>query len=278
MNVGLLDGFGFGIYLQYIIPVVTIFIYFTTLYFVAEKKKNYSIVDIGWGAGFVLVAIVSGIWNFLLTGTLTLTTIFIMIVTAIWGIRLSSHIYKRNHGKPEDFRYVAMRERYAKMKYPKFAAYLRIFVTQALFMFIVSLPITIGIARPILQSALLSYVLLGLGALIWIIGFIFESVGDAQLAKFIKNPANKGKIMDQGLWRYTRHPNYFGESAMWFGVGIAASSVSFGFIGLISPIVITYLLVFVSGVPLLEKAMMERPGFAEYASKTSVFIPWFPKK
>ena len=278
MGGGFGDAFAFGIYLQYIIPFLTILIYFTILYFIGEKKNNYSIVDIGWGAGFVLVALVSALWRFAMFGSVTLTAIFLIIVTAIWGIRLSSHIYKRNHGKPEDFRYVAMRERYVKMKHPKLAAYGRIFVTQALFMVIVSLPITIGIGSGRLADSLLANILLIAGATIWIVGFIFESLGDAQLAKFIKNPDNKGKIMDQGLWRYTRHPNYFGESAMWFGVGIAACSVNLGFIGLVSPIVITYLLVFVSGVPLLEKAMFQRPGFAEYASKTSVFIPWFPKK
>ncbi len=268
-----------GIY-QFIIPIAVILIYFTVLYFIGEAKKNYSIVDIGWGAGFVLVAIISLVLQILFNGfnAVTFTAIFITIVTTIWGTRLSSHIYRRNHGKPEDFRYVDMRKRYAKLKYPRLAAYARIFLTQAFFMMVIGLVVMLGISQARLVNDVLHYGFLGLGAIIWITGFLFETIGDAQLAKFIKDPQNTGKIMDQGLWRYTRHPNYFGESAMWIGVGIATLSVNFGYIGLISPAVITWLLVFVSGVPLLEKAMMKRPEFVEYASRTPIFFPWFPKK
>lgn len=267
-----------NIALQYAIPIAFIFIYFTVLYFIAEAKKNYSLVDIGWGFGFVLVAILAGTLQFLLNKFLSITAIVVIVLTAIWGLRLFYHILKRNHGKPEDFRYVAMRERYVKMNHPKLAAYARIFLTQAFFMTVIGFVIMVAIAQPRLSSDLWHYLFIGIGVLIWIIGFIFESVGDAQLAKFIKDSSNKGKIMDKGLWRYTRHPNYFGESTMWVGVGIATISVQLGFIGLISPLTITWLLVFVSGVPLLEKAMMKRPEFVEYASRTSIFFPWFPKK
>jgi len=273
---------GFLIFLiffyQFLVPVIFIFAYFTILYLIGEKSKNYSIVDIGWGAGFVLVAIVAAIIQFLLKATLSSTAIVVVILTAIWGVRLSSHIYRRNHGKPEDFRYVAMRERYAKMKFPRLAAYARIFLTQAVFMTLISIVILLAVSQAPLTNAFWHYGILGFGAFLWIVGFLFESVGDTQLAAFIKNPDNRGKIMDRGLWRYTRHPNYFGESLMWIGVGVATISVNFGYIGLISPLVITWLLVFVSGVPLLEKEMMKRPGFAEYASKTPIFFPWFPKK
>jgi steroid 5-alpha reductase family enzyme len=117
-----------------------------------------------------------------------------------------------------------------------------------------------------------------LGALIWIIGFYFEAVGDWQLEVFKENPNNKGKIMTEGLWKYTRHPNYFGEAVMWWGIYILSRASGAPFWVIISPAVITYLLVFVSGVPMLERAMIKRPGFKEYAEKTSVFIPWFPKK
>ncbi len=265
-------------YLQLVIPVAVILIYFTVLYFIGEVKKNYSIVDIGWGAGFVIVAIVAFITRYLLFHNYSITGIVVLVLTAIWGIRLSSHIYKRNHGRPEDFRYVAMRERYAKMKYPKLAAYARIFLTQAFFMMVIGLVVMLGVGSSKLNSDIWYYLFLALGVIIWITGFVFEAVGDAQLAKFLKDPSNKGKVMDKGLWRYTRHPNYFGESMMWVGIGIATLSVQIGYFGLISPLVITWLLVFVSGVPILEKAMMKRPAFVEYASRTSIFFPWFPKK
>jgi len=263
---------------QFIVPVLVIFVYFSVLYLVAEKKHNYSIVDIGWGAGFVLVALTASIIQILPFATLSATAIFVLVVTIFWGLRLSSHIYKRNHGKPEDFRYTAMRERYSKMKYPKLQAYARIFLSQGMFMALISIVLLVGISQNRLLSDVWHYGLLALGALLWITGFLFESIGDAQLAKFLKDPSSKGKIMDRGLWRYTRHPNYFGESLMWIGVGVSTLSVMYGYVGLISPFVITWLLLFVSGVPLLEKAMMKRPGFAEYASKTSIFFPWFPKK
>ncbi|MFA5235464.1 MAG: DUF1295 domain-containing protein [Bacilli bacterium] len=263
---------------QFVIPLAVILVYFTVLYFVAEAKRNYGLVDIGWGAGFVIVAIVSAILQLVFHGFLSVTAIAVLAVTTFWGLRLSWHILKRNRGRSEDFRYVAMRERYAKRKHPKLAAYARIFLTQAFFMIVIGLVVVLGIGQTRLASDFWHYALIGLGLLIWIFGFVFESVGDAQLARFLKDPSNKGKIMDRGLWRYTRHPNYFGEATMWVGVGVMALSVAWGFLGLISPLTITWLLVFVSGIPLLEKAMMKRPEFVEYARKTSIFVPWFPKK
>ena len=117
-----------------------------------------------------------------------------------------------------------------------------------------------------------------LGLVIWITGFIFESVGDKQLAVFLKNPDNRSKVIQSGLWKYTRHPNYFGEATMWWGIFVLALSVPLGWSGIISPLTITFMLLFVSGVPMLEKKMMENPEFREYAKVTSKFIPWFPKK
>ncbi|MFA5236104.1 MAG: DUF1295 domain-containing protein, partial [Bacilli bacterium] len=211
-------------------------------------------------------------------GFLSVTAIAVLMVTAFWGLRLSWHILKRNRGRSEDFRYVAMRERYAKRKHPKLAAYARIYLPQAFFMTVIGLTVILGIGQTRLASDFWHYSLMGLGLLIWIFGFVFESVGDTQLARFLKDPASKGKIMDRGLWKYTRHPNYFGEATMWVGVGIMTLSVTFGYFGLISPLTITWLLVFVSGIPLLEKSMMKRPEFIEYARKTSIFFPLPPKK
>ena len=205
-----------------------------------------------------------------------------LILTSIWGIRLSSHIGQRNHGKPEDKRYVAMRAK-IKPPYVLIKSYVTIFLLQALFMFIISLVLVFnvmsGLINPVEPMMLIPIML---GVLIWLGGYFFQSVGDRQLAIFVAKPENKGKLMTQGLWAYTRHPNYFGEVLMWWGIAILGFANSFGIaialIGLISPLVVTWLLRYVSGVPLLEKHMKTKPGFSQYEKTTNIFFPWFPKK
>jgi steroid 5-alpha reductase family enzyme len=205
-----------------------------------------------------------------------------LILTTIWGIRLSSHIRDRNHGKPEDKRYTAMRAK-IKPPYVLLKSYVKIFLLQALFMFIISLVLVFnvmaGFTNPVDPLALVPIIL---GVVAWLVGYLFQSVGDRQLAIFVANPENKGKLMTQGLWAYTRHPNYFGEVLMWWGIALIGFANSFGFviamIGLISPLVVTWLLRYVSGVPLLEKHMKTKPGFAEYEKTTNIFFPWFPKQ
>jgi steroid 5-alpha reductase family enzyme len=145
-------------------------------------------------------------------------------------------------------------------------------------MIFVATVLLVSMTAPEITNSALHYTFIAIGLLVWVIGFVFESVGDSQLKRFIKNPENKGKIMDKGLWRYTRHPNYFGESVMWWGLAIMAISVQYGYIGFLSPIIITYLLLFISGVPLLEKAFKDNMEFQKYAARTSIFIPWFPKR
>lgn len=249
-----------------------IFAYFLIFFLVATAIKNNSIVDIGWGIGFVLVA-----WFLQLQSSFFIPQILITILTSIWGIRLFYHILKRNHGKAEDFRYAKWREEWGVWVVPR--AFLQVFMTQGVFMYIVSLSAILSFVKSNNGDPLsFSLPILVIGALIWLLGFYFEAVGDYQLKKFITNPVNKGKIMDKGLWSYTRHPNYFGEATMWWGMFIIAMSGGASWFAVLSPLTITFLLLFVSGVPLLEKSMKKNPGFAEYALKTSIFIPWFPKK
>ena len=248
--------------------MLVIFIYFLCFFIVGTLIKNNSIVDIGWGLGFVIVA-----WfTTLRTVNFYLPNIIVTVLITIWGLRLFYHIIKRNLGKKEDFRYANWRKEWGKLVIPR--AFLQVYMLQGVFMFIVALPIILLNNEPFSKLTLIGVV----GIIIWIIGFYFESVGDYQLKIFKANPENKGKIMDQGLWSYTRHPNYFGEATMWWGLGIISFFSGSSILVFLSPITITYLLLFVSGVPMLEKSFANRPGYKEYAQKTPVFFPWFPKK
>jgi steroid 5-alpha reductase family enzyme len=245
-----------------------IFIYFLIFFIAATAMKNNSIVDIGWGLGFVITA-----WFIQLrSDTIHPPQLIITLLTTIWGLRLFYHILKRNKHKGEDFRYVKWRKEWGKWLVPR--AFLQIFMLQGFLMYIVSLSAILTGAAAEKKTVI---PLIAAGIAVWAVGFFFESVGDHQLKQFIKNPENKGKLMTSGLWRYTRHPNYFGEATMWWGMMLIALGAGASALSVLSPLTITFLLLFVSGVPLLEKSMMERPDFQEYAAQTSKFIPWFPK-
>jgi steroid 5-alpha reductase family enzyme len=236
-------------------------------FMVSLFKKRNDVADIAWGLGFTLIA-----WtSFLLSGGSGTRGILAGILVSIWGLRLAWHIHKRNMGKAEDYRYLAWRKEWGNWFYIR--SYFQVYLLQGLFLFLIVLPVllinkSIGSGLGILDFV---------GVAVWLVGFYFESVGDAQLARFIKNPENKGKIMQSGLWAYTRHPNYFGEVTQWWGLWLVALSVPYGLVGIIGPITITFLILKVSGIPMLEKKMEENPEFAEYKKKTSVFIPLFRK-
>ena len=252
---------------SFLLSAVVIFVYFLVFFAIGQVLKNNAVVDVAWGLGFVLVA-----WmNAIIFGISTTPAVIILILISLWGLRLSYHILKRNYKKPEDFRYQEMRAKWKGNK--AINALFKVYLFQGLMMYLISLPITLIYFSK--NNGLLWVSLVAIG--VWLIGFFFEAVGDYQLKQFIKNPNNKGKIMTSGLWAYTRHPNYFGEAVMWWGVGILALTQNLGIIGLISPILITYLLVFVSGVPMLEKKYANNPEFQAYAKVTSKFIP-LPRK
>ncbi|HCZ24002.1 MAG TPA: steroid 5-alpha reductase, partial [Acholeplasmataceae bacterium] len=250
------------------IPIVSLFAFFNLAFIVAQAKKNNGLADMAWGLGFVVVAIAS----LLVANTYHLYQIVITALVLLWGFRLFFYIGLRNWSKPEDFRYVNMRKNWGKHVHLK--AYFIVFMLQMTFLLIVSLPIQLS-AYVDVAIDLTGYIIIGVGVLLWIIGFIFEAVGDQQLKTFKSNPENKGKIMQSGLWKYTRHPNYFGEAVMWWAVWIVSMSTLswMNVIGIIGPIFITYLLLFVSGVPLLEKKYKNNALFQEYAKRTSVFFP-----
>ena len=231
--------------------------------------RDASIVDIAWGSGFVLVAWVS---YWLSDGNST-RSLLLTVLTTIWGLRLAFYLAKRNLGHGEDFRYQSMRRKHGD-RFAIVSLY-TVFGLQGLLMFIVSLPVQLGQVREEPGFGIIGV----LGVLVWGVGIYFEAVGDAQLARFKRDPANTGKIMDQGLWRYTRHPNYFGDSCVWWGLGLIAAESSLGIYGLIGPAVMTFLLVKVSGAAMLDRAMLKRkPGYENYVATTSGFTPRPPRR
>lgn len=247
--------------------LLSILVYVTLVFGIAWSKKRLDIVDIAWGGAFITAAIVSLFLG--AAGNLqTLTTSLVVV----WGLRLGFYILKRVlASKIEDPRYTELRKDWKGS--PAANAYFRIFIVQGILAVIVSagvIAINLSVASDVTMLALV-------GVVIWLFGFIFESVGDAQLGSHLANPSNRGKLMTTGLWRYTRHPNYFGEAVQWWGVFVIALSVPYGWLAIISPITITFLLLFVSGVPLTEKRFEGRPGWAEYKRRTSVFLPLPPK-
>lgn len=256
-----------SIFLQVLILIIS---YFTAFFIIGQILRNNSVVDIGWGLGFVVVAL----YTLFEQGNYDAASIVTSILVAIWGLRLFYFIMRRNWGKPEDFRYVNFRKKWGN-RFPWLKAYLKVYLLQAVFMYIVSLSIIITNSTEGKTNIL---IFTAIGMFIWIIGFFFEAVGDYQLKKFKGGGKNKGRILKTGLWKYTRHPNYFGEAVMWWGIFIISLASARWYIALVSPVVMTYLLLFVSGVPMLEKKYADNPEFMEYKKETSKFFPWFPKK
>lgn len=237
---------------------------------VSLPLRNASIADIVWGCGFVLVAWVT---FFTVNRPLDPRQALLLGIPTFWGLRLSLHLFRRNHGKPEDKRYQALRAQ--RPDSFGWVSLVTVFGLQGVLMFGVSLPVQLGQLAPSVPLGAFAWAGLALCAL----GLFFEVVGDHQLAQFVKNPANKGSTMNTGLWRYTRHPNYFGDSCLWWGLGLIAWDTPYGMWGLLGPALITYLLTQVSGVPMLEKAMLENnPRYADYMKVTSAFFPWPPKE
>lgn len=239
--------------------------YMTVWYIVGLILKRNDVADIAWGLGFVSIA-----WISLFIAGVSLRGLIVTLLVTIWGIRLSYHIFLRNKNKPEDYRYQAWRN---ECSYFYLRSYLQIYLLQGLFLYLIALPFLF-----INKSATAGISILDVaGVVVWIIGFYFESKGDSELKQFILNPENKGKIMNQGLWKYSRHPNYFGEVTQWWGIFIFALSLPGGILTMIGPLTITVLILFVSGIPLLEKKREGRADWEEYKRKTSIFFPLPPK-
>ncbi len=237
-------------------------------FIMAQVRKNNGLVDIAWGLGFIVVTAA----QFVLRPALFPAKALVMGAVLVWGLRLAAHISRRNRGRPEDFRYAAMRQRWGRTVAVK--SFFFVFMLQGLVMLVVSLPVTVVFGSSTRPLAALDAV----GAVVFVAGFLFEAVGDAQLAAFVRDPANKGRLMTRGLWSLSRHPNYFGEATLWWGIGLMALSSPHGLIALLGPLAITLLLRYVSGVPLLEKKYAGRLDWEAYKARTSLFVPWFPKR
>ncbi len=234
--------------------------------------RNASIVDITWGLGFVVVAWVSALRADAASGA---ASVLVAMVT-VWGLRLGVYLFWRNHGNGEDYRYVAMRRRWGKRFW--LISLATVFVLQGALMWIVSLPVQVAHVGDARDGALAGVALV-IGLALYAIGLLFEVVGDAQLARFKADPTNEGKVMRSGLWRYTRHPNYFGDACVWWGVGIVAQAVTGTWWALLGPLVMNILLLRVSGVALLERSLRKRkPDYAEYVRTTSAFVPRPPRR
>jgi steroid 5-alpha reductase family enzyme len=231
--------------------------------------RNASIVDLIWGLGFVLVA-----WAVRLTVDGNSARQWLLVgMTTLWGLRLSIYLTWRNHGNGEDFRYQAMRRRWGARFW--WVSLLTVFALQGVLMWTVSLGVQLG---QVPDSPGLG-VIAAVGVLVWVVGLAFEAIGDAQLARFKADPANRGRVMDRGLWRYTRHPNYFGDACVWWGIALVAAESGLGAVGIVGAVVMTVLLRRVSGVTLLEKSLTKRrAGYDEYVARTSPFIPRPPRR
>ncbi len=252
----------------YLLLLAILWCYMTLWFLVSLLKKRNDVADIAWGLGFVLLA-----WfAFYLVETSQARQLLVNILVTVWGARLAAHIYFRNRGKKEDYRYKEWRAKWGKWFYLR--SYFQVYLLQGALLYLIVFPVLTVHRNPGGPLGLLDAV----GALIWLIGFLFESVGDLQLSAFIKNSANKGKLISEGLWKYTRHPNYFGEVAQWWGIWIIAISAPYWFLSVVGPLTITILIVKVSGIPMLEKKLSKHPDFEEYKEKTSIFFPLPPKK
>lgn len=232
--------------------------------------KNVSIVDYFWGLGFIVAAF----YYYMNSDGNMLRKNITIVLVAIWGLRLSGYLLWRNHGKGEDFRYRKFRESYGERRY-WWISFFQTFLLQGILMWLISAP---------LLGAMYSGNKIGFGFIdlagmvLWLTGFFFETVGDLQLAKFKSDTNNKGKVLNKGLWKYTRHPNYFGDSSVWWGYGLICLATG-SYLPVLGTLLMTLFIIKVSGVALLEKTLKsDKPEYREYAERTSAFIPWFPKK
>lgn len=252
--------------------LVSALVLMTIVFGLSRVLKRTDVVDAAWAVACITAVVTSFLLNQhqLQIGynvqTVATTLVF------VWGVRLSYHIIRRLLARPEDPRYIELRKNWKGNEV--ISSYIRIFVLQAvLAVAVASAVVCVNLSEP---AAMSIGAWIGVG--VWIGGFVFEAVGDRQLRRFTKQQSNRGKLMTTGLWRYTRHPNYFGEAVQWWGLFIMALTLPMGWAGVLSPVLITYLLLYISGVPLAEKALEKKRGWKAYAARTSIFVPRLPRR
>lgn len=234
----------------------------------ARRAGRVSVVDTAWGLALAAVALTAAVTGTVLDAGAPWRSWLLAALVTVWGVRLAAHMHRRNSGHGEDPRYAEFLEGAGPL-----ARILKVWVTQGAAVLLVGLPLAVA-AVTTGGCALL----VGLGVALWALGVFFEAVGDAQLARFKADPANKGRIMDRGLWSWTRHPNYFGDACVWWGVWIASLTTAWSLLTVVGPLAMTYFLVWATGARLLEKHMAGRPGWDEYAARTSFFLPRPPRR
>jgi steroid 5-alpha reductase family enzyme len=257
----------FQIYLKALLGIMFMM---TLLWIISIFLKNVSIVDIFWGIGFIVA---SSCYYYYSQGN-PARKLIVESLVVLWGLRLSIYLAWRNNGKGEDFRYQEFRRKAGPGKF-WWTSFFRVFLLQGILMWIISAPL-LGAQYNSNSTCpgLLDYIAI----LVWLVGFSFETGGDLQLARFKLNPLNKGKLLDTGFWHYTRHPNYFGDSAVWWSFGLLSLAGS-SYLPALGAVLMTALIIKVSGVALLEKSLKEKkPEYHEYIRTTNAFIPWFPRK
>lgn len=244
--------------------------------FVALRVGKHAVVDVAWGLGFVVIAVVSyGVSAAFDEGDAD-RRLLVTALTAIWGLRLATHIGLRSRGHGEDPRYEALLDKATGNR----TAYAirKIYLTQGAVMWFVSLPVQVAAFQPDGLGFEGFGFLVWIGVFVWAVGMFFETVGDLQLTRFRNDADSKGKVLDTGLWRYTRHPNYFGDACVWWGLSLIAFSAWPGILTVLSPVFMTFLLAKGTGKPTLEKDMdKRRPGYTDYIRRTSGFVPLPPR-
>jgi steroid 5-alpha reductase family enzyme len=230
--------------------------------YAARRAGRVSVVDVTWGLALAAVALLCA----LLGDGPAWRRWLLLCVVAVWGLRLSWHIFRRHTGHGEDPRYTEL------LGSKGGGPLVRVWIPQGAAIWFVSLPVQVSAVS---GDGITAVAIVGLA--VWLLGVVFESVGDAQLAAYKRDP-DRGPVMDRGLWRYTRHPNYFGDACVWWGIWLVAASAWPGILTVPAPVVMTWFLVFATGARLLEETMMKRPGYPEYAARTSMFIPLPPRR
>ena len=240
--------------------VIAIWLYMTFWFVISSVLHRNDVADIAWGLGFLLIAALT-------FRDANFRSILINTLITIWALRLAVHIAIRNRKKSEDYRYAGWRKSWGRLFFLR--SYVQVYLLQGALMLLIAAPIVISNTANGNGVGVFGVI----GGIVWVIGFLFEAIGDYQLSVFLREPRNRGEIMASGLWKYSRHPNYFGEVTQWWGVWIISLSVPFGIMGIIGPLTITFLILFVSGIPLLEKKRAGDPKFEAYKRKTSIFFP-----